>query len=518
MTFKNRMGLAFVAAAMALGCGAAQAADLSATTAAHYSWEGIQGATAAETINLPPVVVTLGADYATNDEMILTFSGGVGNFMGAQQADVACAGAAAPIVVSFVSNPTPNSFLYRVANSTNAATITGTCTWGGVTPFQISAAALAAIPEPAPSAPGGVTVVYSAEAFVLNQPLDQASVNVPPNTASLATVYDQFPSPFVIAGDVVGFKGVVDVSVPSLRTEWVLNSTNTALSAACAAAHNALNSTADCNEFTTNNVTPVPVAATCGAGGVTPCVATLNGTTITVTGDFSYACSLPAGVVTYTINGGAVTDVVYAPGCQTVTLMIGAGIPALNGASAVTIVMANADINSLPAPQPFSATVTYNWTSSYGITNGTIDSSTGSDGAWSLNGFDAFVAYMPYGTNISQIAYLTNKSGLTGAINVQGYNTEGVACNFTAGTATPNSVISVAAALSAGFSNCYGAGFTDKVSFNIIANVPAGLAELYTAYNAGGNRNVIINNSNGKGTFSCGGPAVCQQSVNGGSL
>jgi len=512
MTFKNRMGLAFVAAAMALGCGAAQAADLSGTTAANYSWQGIYGAPATQTIVLPPVVVLLGANYATNDEMILTFSdGNAGTFMAATPATVVCAGAAAPIVVSFVSSPGPNSFLYRVANSTSAATLGGTCTWTG---FALTAAALAAIPEPSPSIPGGVTVVYSAEAYVLNQPLDQASPDN--NTASVATVYNQFPSPFAIAGDVVGFKGVVDVSVPSLRTLFVLNSTN-------CGGNNGVNNLADCTDFKTNNTTPAP-AMTCGGGGAASCTAALNGTNFSIAGNFSYACNQVVNPITFQYAGGPpAAGVTYAPGCQSISFAIPANIPALNAAPELVVLTTNTDGNDLPAPQPFSATVTYTWTSSYGVTPATpIDTSTGSDGAWSLNGFDAFVAYMPYASTISQIAYLTNKSGLSGAITVTGYNTEGVACSFSAGTAAPNAVTSLATALSNGFSACYGAGFTDKVSFNVIANIPSGLAELYTAYNAGGNRNVVLNNSNGKGTFTCGalgqGPAVCVQSVNGGSL
>ena len=52
-----------------------------------------------------------------------------------------------------------------------------------------------------------------------------------------------------------------------------------------------------------------------------------------------------------------------------------------------------------------------------------------------------------------------------------------------------------------GFEGCYGAGYTGKVSFNVVANFPAALGELYSAYNVGGSdRGTVVNTSNGRVT------------------
>jgi hypothetical protein len=97
--------------------------------------------------------------------------------------------------------------------------------------------------------------------------------------------------------------------------------------------------------------------------------------------------------------------------------------------------------------------------------------------------------------------YLTNKSGLTGEINVSGYNEAGTACNFSAGSIAGGRVQSLSTALLSGFEGCYGAGYTGKVSFNVVANFPAARGELYSAYNVGGSdRGTVVNTSNGRVT------------------
>jgi len=493
MTFKNRMGLAVVAAAMALGCGASQAATLTAL-ALDYSWQGLQGAAAANVVNMPAVNVTLGTDYSFDDEMLLIFKGGVGTFMATTPADVNCG---ANIVVAFLNQPAPNEFLYRVTAVNVVANAGTVCTFGGVTPFASNAAQLAALPEPAPGFPltaAGISLFYQATAALLNQPLDLISPNVPANTVSVANVYNQFNFSVVNA-----FKGVVDVnphngSLTNGRTQWVAGSTN------CGGLVGE-----DCTNLTTQNIDEVAGAGNAGAPNN---LAALGGTTIVVTGNFSFDCETAPGVELAAI-GGALT---VPANCQSATITEAAGVPPVGnpGTQAITLA-AISSVNVLPAPQQFNATATFSWTSFYGTAGTDVISL--ADGQWTLNGFNAFVSYMPYGPNISQIIYLTNKSNQAGTITVTAYNSEGTpACApFIAGTAAAGAITSLAGPIGTALTACFGAGFTDKVSFNVVANIPAGLGELYTAYNAGGNRNVVLNNSNGKvatGTIAAGAGTV----------
>ncbi len=279
------------------------------------------------------------------------------------------------------------------------------------------------------------------------------------------------------------------------RTRWVAGTT------ACAG--HPVGS--DCTTLTTYNVEQVAVGN----------FATLNTSSIVLNGNFSFDCTA-AQQAHPNITIAPVAGLAVAANCTSVTVTPAAATPVAGlapGAPDVFLVTAVSDGTSiLPAPQTFGATTTFNWVSGYHNFSSS-DTYTLGDGAWALNGFNAFVSYMPYGPNISQIVYLTNKSNQTGSVNITAYNTEGAACNSAAPIATvaPGAILKLAGPLATLFDGCYGAGFTDKVSFNVIANIPAGLGELYSAYNNNGALNAVVNNSNGKvatGTIAAGAGAL----------
>ena len=155
----------------------------------------------------------------------------------------------------------------------------------------------------------------------------------------------------------------------------------------------------------------------------------------------------------------------------------------------------------LPAMFPNNASTTWTCavtgTGSCGTASGT-ETDNVAVGAWTLNGFQAFVPYMPFGATISQILYVTNKSTQAGAVTVDAYNEAGTTCSFSAGTAAASAVTQLSTALVNGITACYGANYSGKVSFNVSAPIPGALAEVYSAYNVNGNRLTVINNSNGK--------------------
>ena len=453
---------AAVAVAMGLTGGAAQASVLAAASE-NYSQQGqaLSGSTAAQT--LPAITVTLGADYTLNDNIVLAISGAtVGGATDANltvAANTACSGPD-DVVVSFV-NRTGNNINLRVTQKNVLNSVGVTCTIQGI---QVTAPSLTVVTN--------VTANWSATTAITNIPFD------PSNTLTVASVVDQFTT-----GSVAALDGVVDVNAPSLRTRFLTDDNTPGV-------FNPLNE--DTGSVTATDQQGVVV--------ITGPVATLDGVVVTINGDFGYADTNANGACTDAIANfiaASAGTVALASNCQSLTITDNA--PAAGANPYDVTFTQNVDAATariIAAVQTFSGTVRYNY--SLGAATGN-ETDSYAPGAWTLNGFSAFVGYLPYGPNVSQIVYLTNKSGLTGEINVSGYNEAGTACNFSAGSIAGGRVQSLSTALLSGFEGCYGAGYTGKVSFNVVANFPAALGELYSAYNVGGSdRGTVVNTSNGR--------------------
>jgi hypothetical protein len=467
------MGLAAAIAAV-LGCGAAQAADVTATEY-DVSAQGLFGAGVGDTLTTSPIAVELGADYAVNDTITLTFTGG--NVDETAPPAVVCAGASA-LLVTFINSPSANAFNYRVTFKNALIDSTGdVCTWG---PFTVRADSLTAASD--------LTVLYTARATVPNLPLDEAGDRV----ATLFDVYDQFlndlDTPFDATVDVesgrLSFVGAPD------EDQLIIDVDNVA---------SAIPYTPDI-------------------------VADLDSITIVVNGDFSFAgCGLGFNPGLLTVAGGIAPSVSVATNCLSATIQDDGPLPGPGNSWDYTLTAVGGGGGILDAPQTFTAVTSFAFDSYYGETD-TDDHPYGA-GAWALNGFSAFVPYMPYGAGISQIIYITNKSNQSSALDIESYDANGFDCDFTTTVqADAGSVTQLSGDIMAGLKACYGTpvdGTLDaRLSLQITGSIPGSLAEVVTSYNVNGNRNVVINNSNGKagGTTAIGPFQGTYKSTLGGNL
>jgi hypothetical protein len=490
MKNKSRTSIAVVAVA-ALGCGAAQAAVLTIGPGGTHTYS-LQGQTLSPTTavqRLPGIVVTLGADYSVNDNITLRIVGAtVGGTTDANLGNVAAIvceepGVPAPdadptndpIVVSFITR-NGNDILLRVTQKNVVNTVGDRCWVGNPSvanpniqePIQGTQASLSTLTT--------VTASWNATTAITNIAFDAG------NTLTIASVIDQF-----VTTPILALNGIVDVNDPSLRRSFT---------------------TSDFGIWGTDDAFIVDTLDRAGLITAGP-VATLTTVFATLIGDVSFIDNDNDGCETTDLTSGAGRVNPFENG-------FGSGVPGVAancgnvtwdytpGAAGETVrhwlIPGNdrtvAGARVLTAPQQFTATVRYDY--SLGAATGTETDGPVAAGEWKLNGFSAFVPYMPYAAGISQIIYLTNKSGQSGTITVDAYNQAGVACNFTAGTMQASRVTVLTGAVKAGLEGCYGAGFDDRVSMTVVANIPAGRAELVTAYNVNGDRVQVINTSNGR--------------------
>jgi hypothetical protein len=120
-------------------------------------------------------------------------------------------------------------------------------------------------------------------------------------------------------------------------------------------------------------------------------------------------------------------------------------------------------------------------------------------GAWTLNGAQVYIQYMPYGTGLSRIIYAANRGGLTPAVTAD-ITANGSTFSCPLGTIAAKSVTS----LSTGIDSCVAAkGITSgKVAILLSFIAPDSDIEVYSAYNAGGtDRGTVVNTSNGRSFF-----------------
>lgn len=163
------------------------------------------------------------------------------------------------------------------------------------------------------------------------------------------------------------------------------------------------------------------------------------------------------------------------------------------GSAGLTVDFAQGQSSSstvIPASSDYTASFTA------AVQNGTRaqTSATSFAGAFDLNGSQAFVGYMPYGPNISQILYVTNNSSVAGEITVDIYdeNGEEIATGVNAGMATANGVTKITGPVEAAVGD-----YNGKVRMDITVNAPVGQVEVYSAYNVGGSdRGLVINSTN----------------------
>lgn len=137
--------------------------------------------------------------------------------------------------------------------------------------------------------------------------------------------------------------------------------------------------------------------------------------------------------------------------------------------------------------QTFSADVTLGYTS--GSTAGSVETAGLAVGAWTLSGATVNMYYMPFGSGISQVIYLSNDGKVTGDIELTAFDEAGnvygpVALDVqaNAGAVTRLGPAIDAALTEEGFTG------TGKLDITLVVNSPAADIDVYGAYNVRGDR------------------------------
>lgn len=153
-------------------------------------------------------------------------------------------------------------------------------------------------------------------------------------------------------------------------------------------------------------------------------------------------------------------------------------------------------------PQSFDISAEYSFSNlDTPATETEINAGSKSAGEWTLNGSMVNIPYMPFGSNISQILYVTNTGSIPADITVEAYDMNGTAypsCGV--GTATANGVTKITSQVKQCFiDNGYIDGTSNKFSITVTVNAPDSQITVYSAYNVSGNDRGNVLNSQYKG-------------------
>ena len=116
-------------------------------------------------------------------------------------------------------------------------------------------------------------------------------------------------------------------------------------------------------------------------------------------------------------------------------------------------------------------------------------------GSWTLNGFQAFLPYMPYGSGISQVIYLVNRGSQSGALIVDWIDQNGNSESLgTVATIGPKTTLSLGPIINAALPMAQRT--SGRLGLTITANVPAAHVQINAQYNVGGNRAFVLHEDN----------------------
>ncbi|NNL55327.1 MAG: hypothetical protein HKP32_09260, partial [Woeseia sp.] len=115
-------------------------------------------------------------------------------------------------------------------------------------------------------------------------------------------------------------------------------------------------------------------------------------------------------------------------------------------------------------------------------------------GAWTLNGFQAKVAYMPFQTGISQVIYIANRSDQDGAITVDWIDQNGNSGSFDIGIVNAGSTKKLGQLINDGLPAAQKNG--GRLALTITANIPSCDAQLNAQYNVSGDRAFSVSTNN----------------------
>jgi hypothetical protein len=253
-------------------------------------------------------------------------------------------------------------------------------------------------------------------------------------------------------------------------------------------------------------ITSTNVGFTCTP--TAPC-AGVTKETITLNGDFSWTDSTDTGTtcsvaelaswVTQTA-GSPPAFTITSGDCSKIVLATGTLTPDVaNHSPEFTIEIPGTKVLS---PQTFSANILWNYDVAGATPVARTKTTNFAPGAWTINGALVRVPYMPYGDTISQIIYVSNRSGVTSDIDVDYITDTGAAGTFTlAGAAKAGSVTAIAGAIKTALEG-KGVPTTARVDLTLVMPISDRFIEVYSAYNVGGvDRGTVVNSSNGRSFF-----------------
>jgi len=158
-------------------------------------------------------------------------------------------------------------------------------------------------------------------------------------------------------------------------------------------------------------------------------------------------------------------------------------------------------------PMDFAATgATYNLNKGSKV----LSSSSGFDaGAWTSNGSEVVIPYMPANTTagtskIQPVVYITNRSEVSGPATAAIRNESGVSCTADLGSIGANRTVNVSTALTNAIAGCYNTSDAataagHRLSIVITASLPSATTQVYSGFTVGGSSRVsVVNSSNGK--------------------
>jgi len=163
----------------------------------------------------------------------------------------------------------------------------------------------------------------------------------------------------------------------------------------------------------------------------------------------------------------------------------------------VTFGNANASTGNPLSAQNFAATSSYRLAFADGSseTGSTLDA-----GAWTSNGVNVFVPYMPIGSGIVPTLFWVNNSTATGTVTLRVRGENGT-CAASQTQAVTAGMTSLATAFTSLITACQTAGSvltTDKVFVTLSGTTPIGTSEVYSAFTVGGSSRVtVVNSSSG---------------------
>ena len=221
---------------------------------------------------------------------------------------------------------------------------------------------------------------------------------------------------------------------------------------------------------------------------------TVSKTVYTLKGDFSFLDTDGDGKDEFTITatGSSDNSVTVAADYQSATVTdTSANMPA------VTFTVEATDGKTVIPATTFTAETAVTYQPNTAGNVATVANFSEAAGSWTLNGASVNVPYMPYGTNISQIIYVTNTSALAGEVEVTATGEDGTVYELgvvaTAGKGVTRLHEVIATKLEeAGFN------MSGKVAFDVVVNAPEGNITVYAAYKVGEDR-ALVNTDQYKG-------------------